>query len=80
MSLAQSNYVVYPEGTLSKEATESWPELVRRWLVQCPNWTEIRLVVGAQENERYVCKDCEHIFSIRLSVPADDDSTGKKVD
>ena len=74
MSLAESKYVVFPQGALTKEATESWPELVRRWLLQCPNCTEITLVVGAQENEPYVCKDCGHRFSIRLSVTENEDS------
>jgi transposase-like protein len=67
MSLAETKYVVFPEGTLTNEATENWPELVRRWLVQCPNCSEVRLVVGAQENEPYVCKDCGHSFTINLS-------------
>lgn len=80
MSLAQTKYVVFPEGTLTKEITESWPELVRRWLVQCPKCAEIRLVVGARENERYVCKDCGHSFIIRQSVAASDDLSNEGLD
>ena len=66
MSLAETKYVVFEEHEL-KKATESLPETLRRWLVKCPQCTEVRLVVGARENERYVCKDCGHSFTIRLS-------------
>jgi transposase-like protein len=65
MSLAETKYVVFQEHELKKQATESLPETLRRWLVKCPQCTEVRLVVGARENERYVCKDCGHSFTIR---------------
>lgn len=68
MGLAEMNYVVLPEAGFTRPDTEKWPEIVRRWLVQCPNCSEIRLVVGARENERYVCKDCGHGFIIRPPV------------
>jgi formylmethanofuran dehydrogenase subunit E len=64
MSLAETKYVVFQEHELKKEATESLPDALRRWLVKCPQCTEVRLVVGARENERYVCKDCGHSFTI----------------
>jgi uncharacterized membrane protein YvbJ len=64
MSLAETKYVVFEEYELKKEKTESLPETLRRWLVKCPQCTEVRLVVGARENERYVCKDCGHSFTI----------------
>ena len=43
---------------------KSWLVTLRRWLVQCPQCTEIRLVVGARENDRYKCKQCGHNFTI----------------
>ena len=39
-------------------------EILRRWLVQCPQCSEVCLVVGARENDQYVCKDCGHSFTI----------------
>lgn len=72
MGLAESKYVVLPEAELTKPETERWREILRRWLVQCPNCAEIRLVVGARENERYACKDCGHSFTITLAVAAND--------
>jgi len=47
---------------------ERWFEVLRRWLVQCPQCSEVWLVVGAHEKDRYVCKDCGHSFTIRLSA------------
>jgi transposase-like protein len=32
--------------------------------VQCPQCSEVRLVVGARKNDQYVCKDCGHSFTI----------------
>lgn len=60
--------VVLPETTVGKKSGESWSEVLRRWLVQCPQCSEVRLVVGAQENDRYVCKDCGHGFIITFSA------------
>ena len=45
-------------------AGEKWLERLRQWLVQCPNCSEVRLVVGAHEKDRYICKDCGHSFVI----------------
>lgn len=50
-------------------AEKSWLVSLRRWLVQCPQCTEIRLVVGALENDRYTCKNCGHDFSIGRNRP-----------
>jgi len=80
MSLAETKYVVFQEHELNKQATESLWETLRRWLVKCPQCTEVRLVVGARENERYVCKDCRHSFIIRLSVAANDDLSNEGLD
>ena len=72
MSLAETEYVVFQEHELTKQATESLPEILRRWLVKCPQCAEVRLVVGARENERYVCRDCGHSFIIKFSGDAND--------
>lgn len=75
MALAETKYVVLSDGGFTKRPRGSWRETLRRWLVQCPNCGEARLVVGARENERYTCKDCGHSFAIRISVAASDLST-----
>ncbi len=62
MALATNEYTVLSEGKLGKRPEESWLEILRRWLVQCPQCSEVRLVVGAHENDRYVCKDCGNSF------------------
>ena len=80
MSLAETKDVVFQEHELKKQATESLPETLRRWLVKCPQCAEVRLVVGARENERYVCKDCGHSFTVRLSVAANDDLSNEGLD
>ena len=52
------------------ESTEkSWLVTLRRWLVQCPQCTEVRLVVGARENDRYQCKQCGHDLTIVRNRP-----------
>ena len=51
----------------AKGAEESWLEKLKKWLVQCPKCFEIRLVVGANENDRYACKGCGHSFAIKRS-------------
>ena len=45
-------------------AEKSWLVSLRRWLVQCPQCTEVRLVVSARENDQYKCKQCGHDFTI----------------
>ena len=80
MSLAETKYVVFQEHELKEQATESLRETLRRWLVKCPRCTEVRLVVGARENERYVCRDCGHSFTIRLSVAANDELSNEGLD
>ena len=51
-------------------AEQRWLMTLRRWLVQCPQCTEVRLVVGARENDRYKCKRCGHDFTIGRNRPA----------
>jgi hypothetical protein len=48
----------------SDGAEKSWLVTLRRWLVQCPQCTEVRLVVGARENDRYKCRQSGHDFTI----------------
>ena len=69
MSLEENDYIVLSGGGLTKSFAEGWPEILRQWLVKCPQCSEVRLVVGAQENDPYVCKDCGHSFAIGGSVP-----------
>ena len=66
MSLEKSDYVVLSKGTARKRRGESWNEMLRRWLVECPRCSEVWLVVGARDNESYICKDCGHGFVIKL--------------
>ena len=58
------------EGTVRRKG-ESWPAMLRRWLVECPRCTQVWLVVGARENDRHVCKDCGHGFVVSLSSTRD---------
>jgi transcription elongation factor Elf1 len=47
--------------------------MLRRWRVECPRCSEVWLVVGARENDAYVCKGCGHRFTIRFpAAPRDD--------
>ena len=62
MALPENEYIVLPDATINKR--ERPFEILRRWLVQCPQCSEVRLVVGARENDQYVCKDCGHSFTI----------------
>jgi ribosomal protein S27AE len=68
MAIPEKDYIVLSEGRFTKRPREGWFEILRRWLVQCPQCSEVLLVVGAHENDRYVCKDCGHSFVIRLST------------
>jgi len=64
MALGSSEHIALTAPEIEKGAAENWLEMLRRWLVQCPQCSEVRLVVGAHENDRYVCKDCGHRFII----------------
>jgi len=68
MGLGLSDYLVLTDTGATKAAGESWLEMLRQWLVQCPQCFEVRLVVGAHQNDQYVCKDCGHSFSISRSI------------
>jgi len=75
MALPENEYIALSGGGLTRRPGESWLEILRRWLVQCPQCSEVRLVVGAHENDQYVCKDCGHSFAIRLSIAAKDNAS-----
>lgn len=68
MAVRENEYIVLLETTTGKRPGERWLERLRKWLVQCPQCAEVRLVVGAKENDRYVCKDCGHRFIIKSSA------------
>jgi transposase-like protein len=68
MALNENRHIVLPRGRFEKRAGESWLEILKRWLVECPQCAQVWLVVGARENERYVCKDCGHSFAIKFSI------------
>jgi ribosomal protein S27AE len=64
MGLGPSEHSALTVPGNGKGAGEKWLERLRQWLVQCPNCSELRLVVGANEKDRYICKDCGHSFVI----------------
>lgn len=70
MAVPENQYIVLPETTDGKKRGERWFEVLRRWLVKCPQCSEVRLVVGAHESDESVCKDCGHRFTIEFSVAA----------
>lgn len=69
MAVPENQHIVLPETTVGKKRGERWFEVLKRWLVQCPQCSEVRLVVGAQDNDQYVCKDCGHSFTIMFRRP-----------
>ena len=66
MATREDNYIVLPETTVGKKRGEKWLDVLKRWIVRCPECSEVRLVVGADENDEYVCKDCGHRFKIKF--------------
>jgi len=74
--LPENKFIVLAGPTVEKRDADRPFEMLRRWLVECPQCLEVRLVVGARENDRYVCKDCGHSFTIthdRLAKPSRED-------
>lgn len=67
MALNKNKYIFLSESSIRRSSGESWLEILQRWSVQCPQCQEIWLVIGAHENDRYVCKNCGHAFAIKLS-------------
>jgi ribosomal protein S27AE len=68
MGLGLSEYIALTAPEPGKDAGENWLEMLRQWLVQCPQCSEVRLVVGAHEGDRYICKDCGHGFVIGFQL------------
>ena len=64
MGLALSEHKAVTAPETGKGVGENWLEMLRQWLVECPQCYEVRLVVGAHEKDRYICKDCGHSFVI----------------
>jgi hypothetical protein len=58
------------EGTARRKG-ESWPAILRRWLVECPQCSQVWLVVGTREKDRHVCKDCGHGFIVSFPPTPD---------
>ena len=67
MGLGPSEHSIRTASETGKDAGENWLEMLRQWLVQCPNCSEVRLVVGVHEKDRYRCKDCGHSFVIAFN-------------
>jgi transcription elongation factor Elf1 len=67
MAVPENQYIVLPETIDGKKRGERWFEVLRRWLVKCPQCSEVRLVVGVHEDDEYVCKNCGHRFNIKFS-------------
>lgn len=80
MGLREKSYVILTESDTGKKvgASESWLEMLRRWIVECPGCSEVWLIVGARENDPYVCKTCGHGFSIRLPTQGADAGTDEE--
>jgi hypothetical protein len=45
--------------------------MLRRWVVECPQCSQVWLVAGARDNDRHVCKDCRHEFVVSLPAARD---------
>ena len=67
MATTSNKYIVLSESNTEKKQEESWREILHRWLVRCPQCQEHWLVIGARENDPYVCKHCGHRFVIKLA-------------
>jgi DNA-directed RNA polymerase subunit RPC12/RpoP len=65
MAVSEKDYVVLPEAGFRKKRAQGWLEILRRWLVQCPECSEACLAVGVRENDEYVCRNCGHRFAIK---------------
>lgn len=70
MASSEKDYVVVPAAGLGEKRAQGWLEILRRWFVQCPQCSEARLVVGVEDNDEYICRNCEHRFVIKLSKAA----------
>jgi transposase-like protein len=66
MATTSNKYIVLSESNEEEKQGKNWREILQRWLVRCPQCQEQWLVIGARENDGYVCKDCGYGFSIKL--------------
>jgi hypothetical protein len=62
---------VPPGQETGRRGVEGWPAMLRRWLVECPRRAQVWLAVGARENDRHVCKECNHGFVISRGAARD---------
>jgi hypothetical protein len=72
MAMKEGRHIVLHIGRVEKRGGQSWLEILKRWLVECPQCTEVWLVVGAREDDSYICKDCGHSFAIKFSITPSD--------
>ena len=70
MGIKEVGYVVLSDGRARerKRKRDGWLDILRRWLVECPQCEEVWLIVGARNDDRHVCKECGHSFALKLSV------------
>ena len=80
MATTSNNYIVLADSNTDKKQGESLREVLHRWLVRCPQCQAQWLVIGARENDPYVCRECGHGFPIKLSVIPQDTSDEVKRD
>ena len=72
MGLKEFGQSVSRDERAGRRSGESWPAMLRRWLVECPRCTQVWLVVGARANDHHVCKDCGHAFVVSLPAARGD--------
>jgi len=68
MALPENEYIVLSEATINKRDGKRPFEILRRWLVQCPQCSEVRLVVGAREDDQYVCKTVVTVSPLQTMI------------
>ena len=68
MGFGRSECLSLRDSGAKKATGESWLEALKQWLVQCPQCSQVRLVVGAHEGDQYICKDCGLSFSFSRSI------------
>ncbi len=64
MKLGPGEHIAQGAVEARRDPGDNWLEMLKQWLVQCPQCSEVRLVVGAHEIDRYICKNCGHSFVI----------------
>ncbi len=68
MALETNERILVLTGNVTGSVGETWSEILQRWFVECPQCTNVWLVVGARESDAHVCKGCGHGFAIKTSV------------